>query len=195
MAVCILAMLFIGVGMVSTVKSGAELERNRVPLSAEIRCRFPPKSGAGLLRFLQNHSRYHHRDGVCLSPARLHLRLSDFADDGRLARPPEKARRLRRRTGTSPLPFRLSPWTYDSGRRTRISHDQFRALFSFDVSARRQVFGRKAAFHRRVALRIALRGKVRIGLMRCSRTPIAGGPFMHLCGAVQRSSPRRDRQR
>jgi hypothetical protein len=33
-------------------KSGAELERNQVPLSAEITCRFQPKSGAGLLRFL-----------------------------------------------------------------------------------------------------------------------------------------------
>jgi aminocarboxymuconate-semialdehyde decarboxylase len=29
------------------------LERNQVPLSAEITCRFRPKSGAGLLRFLQ----------------------------------------------------------------------------------------------------------------------------------------------
>jgi hypothetical protein len=28
------------------------LERNQVPLSAEITCRFRPKSGAGLLRFL-----------------------------------------------------------------------------------------------------------------------------------------------
>jgi hypothetical protein len=36
-----------------TPKSGAELERNQVPLSAEITCRFQPKSGAGLLRFLQ----------------------------------------------------------------------------------------------------------------------------------------------
>jgi hypothetical protein len=35
-----------------TPKSGAELERNQVPLSAEITCRFQPKSGAGLLRFL-----------------------------------------------------------------------------------------------------------------------------------------------
>jgi hypothetical protein len=33
--------------------SGAGLERNQVPLSAEITCRFRPKSGAGLLRFLQ----------------------------------------------------------------------------------------------------------------------------------------------
>jgi hypothetical protein len=32
--------------------SGAGLERNQVPLSAEITCRFRPKSGAGLLRFL-----------------------------------------------------------------------------------------------------------------------------------------------
>ena len=31
---------------------GAGLERNQVPLSAEITCRFRPKSGAGLLRFL-----------------------------------------------------------------------------------------------------------------------------------------------
>jgi hypothetical protein len=37
-----------------TPKSGAELERNQVPLSAEITCRFQPKSGAGLLRFLHN---------------------------------------------------------------------------------------------------------------------------------------------
>jgi len=37
-----------------TPKSGAGLERNQVPLSAEITCRFRPKSGAGLLRFLQN---------------------------------------------------------------------------------------------------------------------------------------------
>ena len=29
------------------------MERNQVPLSAEITCRFRPKSGAGLLRFLQ----------------------------------------------------------------------------------------------------------------------------------------------
>jgi hypothetical protein len=35
-----------------TPKSGAGLERNQVPLSAEITCRFRPKSGAGLLRFL-----------------------------------------------------------------------------------------------------------------------------------------------
>jgi hypothetical protein len=33
--------------------SGAGLEQNQVPLSAEITCRFRPKSGAGLLRFLQ----------------------------------------------------------------------------------------------------------------------------------------------
>jgi hypothetical protein len=32
--------------------SGAGLERNHLPLSAEITCRFRPKSGAGLLRFL-----------------------------------------------------------------------------------------------------------------------------------------------
>jgi hypothetical protein len=38
-----------------TPKSGAGLERNHLPLSAEITCRFRPKSGAGLLRFL--HSR------------------------------------------------------------------------------------------------------------------------------------------
>jgi hypothetical protein len=31
------------------------LERNQVPLSAEITCRFRPKSGAGLLRFLQQY--------------------------------------------------------------------------------------------------------------------------------------------
>jgi hypothetical protein len=36
-----------------TPKSGAGLERNHLPLSAEITCRFRPKSGAGLLRFLQ----------------------------------------------------------------------------------------------------------------------------------------------
>jgi hypothetical protein len=35
-----------------TPKSGAGLERNQVPLSAEITCRFRPKSSAGLLRFL-----------------------------------------------------------------------------------------------------------------------------------------------
>lgn len=29
------------------------MERNHLPLSAEITCRFRPKSGAGLLRFLQ----------------------------------------------------------------------------------------------------------------------------------------------
>jgi hypothetical protein len=29
------------------------LERNQVPLCAEITCRFRPKSGAGLFRFLQ----------------------------------------------------------------------------------------------------------------------------------------------
>jgi Protein of unknown function (DUF1488) len=40
-----------------TPKSGAELERNQVPLSAEITCRFQPKSGAGLLRFLQPQAR------------------------------------------------------------------------------------------------------------------------------------------
>src|ERR1700739_3862113 len=34
-------------------ESGAGLDRNQVPLSAEITCRFRPKSGAGLLRFLQ----------------------------------------------------------------------------------------------------------------------------------------------
>jgi len=39
-----------------TPKSGAGLERNQVPLSAEITCRFRPKSGAGLLRFLQSSS-------------------------------------------------------------------------------------------------------------------------------------------
>ncbi|HEV7719338.1 MAG TPA: hypothetical protein VGO70_10230, partial [Arsenicitalea sp.] len=39
--------------MPKTPKSGAGLERNQVPLSAEITCRFQPKSGAGLLRFLQ----------------------------------------------------------------------------------------------------------------------------------------------
>jgi hypothetical protein len=37
-----------------TPKSGAGLERNQVPLSAEITCRFRPKSGAGLLRFLHS---------------------------------------------------------------------------------------------------------------------------------------------
>jgi hypothetical protein len=36
-----------------TPKSGAGLERNHLPRSAEITCRFRPKSGAGLLRFLQ----------------------------------------------------------------------------------------------------------------------------------------------
>jgi hypothetical protein len=36
-----------------TPKSGAELERNQAPISAEITCRFRPKSGAALLRFLQ----------------------------------------------------------------------------------------------------------------------------------------------
>jgi hypothetical protein len=35
-----------------TPKSGAGLERNQVPLSAEITCRFRPKLGAALLRFL-----------------------------------------------------------------------------------------------------------------------------------------------
>jgi len=39
-----------------TPKSGAGLERNHLPLSAEITCRFRPKSGAGLLRFLQPRS-------------------------------------------------------------------------------------------------------------------------------------------
>jgi hypothetical protein len=39
-----------------TPKSGAGLERNHLPLSAEITCRFRPKSGAGLLRFLQSES-------------------------------------------------------------------------------------------------------------------------------------------
>ena len=29
-----------------------------------------------------------------------------------------EARRLERRTESSPLPFRVSPWTYDNGRRT-----------------------------------------------------------------------------
>jgi hypothetical protein len=38
-------------------KSGAGLERNHLPLSAEITCRFRPKSGAGLLRFLHSHVR------------------------------------------------------------------------------------------------------------------------------------------
>jgi hypothetical protein len=37
-----------------TPKSGAELERNQAPISAEITCRFRPKSGAALLRFLQS---------------------------------------------------------------------------------------------------------------------------------------------
>jgi len=32
------------------------LDRNQVPLSGEIRCRFRPKSSAGLLRFLQEKS-------------------------------------------------------------------------------------------------------------------------------------------
>jgi hypothetical protein len=36
-----------------TPRSGAGLGRNQVPLSAEITCRLRPKSGAGLLRFLQ----------------------------------------------------------------------------------------------------------------------------------------------
>jgi hypothetical protein len=40
-----------------TPKSGAGLERNQVPLSAEITCRFRPKSSAGLLRFLHNPQR------------------------------------------------------------------------------------------------------------------------------------------
>jgi hypothetical protein len=35
-------------------KSSAGLERNPVPLSAEITCRFQPKSGADLLRSLQS---------------------------------------------------------------------------------------------------------------------------------------------
>jgi hypothetical protein len=39
-------------GVPKTPISGAGLERNQVPLSAEITCRFRPKSGAGLLRFL-----------------------------------------------------------------------------------------------------------------------------------------------
>jgi hypothetical protein len=54
-------------GVPKTPKSGAGLERNQVPLSAEITCRFRPKSGAGFLRFLQN-SRFPRRilsaDGV-----------------------------------------------------------------------------------------------------------------------------------
>src|ERR1700720_3029363 len=41
-------------GVPKTPKSGAGLERNHLPLSAEITCRFRPKSGAGLLRFLQS---------------------------------------------------------------------------------------------------------------------------------------------
>jgi hypothetical protein len=40
-----------------TPKSGAELERNHLPLSAEITCRFRPKSGAALLRFLHGEAR------------------------------------------------------------------------------------------------------------------------------------------
>jgi hypothetical protein len=40
-----------------TPKSGAGLERNQVPLSAEITCRFRPKSGAALLRFLHGEAR------------------------------------------------------------------------------------------------------------------------------------------
>jgi hypothetical protein len=40
-------------GVPKTPKSGAGLERNHLPLSAEITCRFRPKSGAGLLRFLR----------------------------------------------------------------------------------------------------------------------------------------------
>jgi hypothetical protein len=36
-----------------TPKSGAGLERNHLPLSAEITCRFRPKSAADFLRFLQ----------------------------------------------------------------------------------------------------------------------------------------------
>src|ERR1700732_4566751 len=44
-------------GVPKTPISGAGLERNQVPLSAEITCRFRPKSGAGLLRFLQSFMR------------------------------------------------------------------------------------------------------------------------------------------
>src|SRR5712664_3464501 len=40
-------------GVPKTPKSGVGSERNQVPLSAEITCRLRPKSGAGLLRFLQ----------------------------------------------------------------------------------------------------------------------------------------------
>jgi hypothetical protein len=58
-----------------TPKSGAGLERNQVPLSAEITCRFRPKSGAGLLRFLH-----------ALSPRRRVLPLWQPDDTGRYRR-------------------------------------------------------------------------------------------------------------
>jgi hypothetical protein len=34
----------------------------------------------------------------------------------------KRARRLNRRTESSPAPFRVSPWTYSAGRRTRFQH-------------------------------------------------------------------------
>jgi hypothetical protein len=44
------------------------LERNQVPLSAEITCRFRPKSGAGLLRFLHPYARRWGRGGTARCP-------------------------------------------------------------------------------------------------------------------------------
>jgi hypothetical protein len=48
-----------------TPKSGVGLERNQVPLSAEITCRLRPKSGAGLLRFLQYDPASPSNEGFC----------------------------------------------------------------------------------------------------------------------------------
>jgi hypothetical protein len=42
-----------------TPKSGAGLERNQVPLSAEITRRFRPKSGAALMAATLRHKEHH----------------------------------------------------------------------------------------------------------------------------------------
>src|ERR1700720_3514806 len=67
-------------GVPKTPKSGAGLERNHLPLSAEITCRFRPKSGAGLLRFLHTQQIYHSRRGAsgCERTVVLECRHSRF---------------------------------------------------------------------------------------------------------------------
>jgi upstream activation factor subunit UAF30 len=75
--------------------SGAGLERNQVPLSAEITCRFRPKSGAGLLRFLQ------WRRSM---PTKTSKSKASEGKPNALQKPLQPSKELAAVVGTSPLP-------------------------------------------------------------------------------------------